>query len=79
MKPNKKLPFVSTVYLDSMTLSCPCGQSVKGEGSVITNFVKLHKAHSNGWVDETLTPECYRVLTSDTPNERKYRTSNLLK
>lgn len=34
MKANKKFPFSSTVYLDNMTLTCPCGHSVNGEGLV---------------------------------------------
>jgi len=69
----KKQPMRATVDLDSVTYICPCGASVTGEGQVITDFVRHHKPHSNGKVEEFISDDGMRCLHSDTPRQRTFK------
>ncbi len=51
----EKQPFRSTVDVDSVTIQCPCGQSIRGEGSVVADFCAHHLEHTNGKTEESLS------------------------
>ncbi|MDX9798573.1 MAG: hypothetical protein RBT05_06940 [Bacteroidales bacterium] len=68
---NKK-PFTLFVDLDYVTVKCPCGASVIGEGEKITLFYEKHREHTNGKVKERITDNGMRVFTADTPRFREY-------
>jgi hypothetical protein len=59
----------SFVDLDSVTFVCPCGASATGEGKIITEFIKCHKQHTNGELDEFITDDGMRIFSSDTPRQ----------
>jgi hypothetical protein len=65
-----KKPFKSTVDLDSVTVTCPCGASITGEGYEIQEFLKTHKEHTNGKLDETISDDGMRVFTQDSKRQR---------
>jgi hypothetical protein len=64
-------PMNQTIYLDWVVATCPCGESCTGEGKVITNFHKKHKACTNGTVLEIYNGECLRIL-SKLPKDTLY-------
>lgn len=63
----KKQPMTSFVDLDSVTIKCPCGASITGEGECIAEFFKSHKPHSNGTCCETITDDGARVMIKTPP------------
>lgn len=52
-----------TVYinLDSVTVICPCGRQITGEGEEIDRFKKLHAEHTNGESKEIITEDGKRA------------------
>lgn len=51
------------VNADSVLYRCPCGDSIEGEGEPIRRFIAEHKTHTNGWCQETITPDGARFCT----------------
>lgn len=41
-------PFRILTGRDEVTVECPCGMTVCGEGEVIDNFIKKHRKHTDG-------------------------------
>jgi len=56
--------------LDSVDVRCPCGASVSGEGEPIERFIKDHKAHTNGFCEETVTADGARAYQPPGPRTR---------
>ena len=69
---NKK-PMTSSVDADSVTYYCPCGESVTGEGEIITTFIKRHKSHTNGECIETITDDGARYISIQDGRERTFK------
>lgn len=59
---NNKKPFMSYVDMDSVTVICPCGARITGEGDCVSNFKKLHLHHTTGETKETITADGRRAV-----------------
>src|SRR5262245_6115392 len=59
----------SLVNLDSVTMICPCGASVTGEGDIITDFVEAHRDHTDGTCLEETTDDGARAWGKNPPPE----------
>ena len=58
-----KRKFKSFVNLDSVTMICPCGEEITGEGVRIGDFMRRHKDHTDeADVDETINADGARCL-----------------
>lgn len=65
-----KQPFHSEVDVDDVTITCPCGKSICGEGEAIEKFMKAHRAHTNSETHEHLTDRGSRFMTFDGKMDR---------
>jgi hypothetical protein len=72
-KPTKKQPFQQETNLDDVTVTCPCGASISGEGEPISNFMRLHKAHTNGKCRDYITDDGMRCISADTARTSTYK------
>jgi hypothetical protein len=63
----KKKFMWSFCNLDDVTVHCPCGESVSGEGRVISDFIRNHKKHTNGKCVDTITDDGMRAFSPDIP------------
>lgn len=62
----KKLkPFISFTDMDSITINCPCGEGISGEGDCIVKFIKQHRKHTNKTMKDTITDDGMRAFTQD--------------
>jgi hypothetical protein len=68
-----KMPFTQFTDLDSVTILCPCGASITGEGQEITKFKSDHKEHTDLEIEETITDDGMRVLSDNWPRNHKYK------
>lgn len=50
--------------LDSVTIFCPCGASITGEGEALTPFIKEHKPHCDEKAVGICTDDGARCLGS---------------
>lgn len=71
----KKKPMESFCDLDSVTFTCPCGESITGEGLVISKFIRRHKKHTNSKCVDTITDDGMRAFSPDMPRTRTYSIS----
>lgn len=68
----EKKPFKQKTNLDSVTVTCPCGASITGEGDSITQFQILHKEHTNGKVKCWISDDGMRILSEESYREYEY-------
>ena len=69
----KKQPFIQYTNLDSVTIECPCGETIIGEGDEITKFQRAHKKHTNGKCNNQITDDGMRCLSEDTKRNYTYK------
>jgi hypothetical protein len=68
----KKNPMKSFCDFDSVTFTCPCGESITGEGLAISEFIHRHKKHTNGKCVDTITDDGMRAFSTDIPRTRTH-------
>lgn len=56
-------PMRTMLDYDSVTVICPCGDSISGEGIRIADFMDHHAKHTNGLCVETITVDGMRAYS----------------
>ncbi len=75
----KKQPFTAFVNADNLTVNCPCGASITGEGDIIREFYVSHLQHTNKECIETFTPDALRFcIPEKNPSIRKINKKGFL-
>lgn len=68
----EKKHFTEFCDLDSVTLICPCGARIIGEGEKIEKFRQEHKDHTNKKVDGWITDNGMKVFSENMKRRYEY-------
>jgi len=72
MSKGKLKPFKTFVGMDTTTFVCPCGESKTNDTPGLEEFLRVHRKHTNGHVNETVTADGARCVADTYPRNRVY-------